>query len=389
MNSKTKHIVANISHKKIEDSKALIVVDKYISSITLENMLDAWGYNVVGICTSNQDVLNRVKKDQPDFILTDMELNGCHGIHLRQQPDTQPCDSNLSIYFTTHSTDLVIQRAINAVTSMGFGIDKNTNNYHKDFESSFCGYHGIDLMVDHIKQSLQKKPIRILLVDDQQIILWGLKKFFENEKPRIEIVGSASSLADAKRIASDTTPDIIILNIYIDNVDCINAIPEFTNQTNSRVVIFTEINDKETIDRAILSGARGVVHRKESMQTILRAIEKIHDGELWLDRITTGRIFLQNSRMRGKKFQDPDEDKITTLTRKECTILRAFADGMGGEQNKQIAAKLCMSEHTLRNHLTSIFSKLGVKNRFSLFAYAKQYFKQIDTYYPANDTYEG
>lgn len=389
MNSKTEHIVANISHRKIEESKALIVVDKYISSIALKNMLNAWGYNVVGICTSNQDVLNRLKKDQPDFILTDMELNGCNGIHLRKQSDTQPCDSNLSIYFTTYSTDLTIQRAINAASSMGFGIDKSTNNYYKDFESSFCAHHGIDLMADHIKQSLQKKPIRILLVDDQQIILWGLKKFFENEKPRIEIVGSASNLVDAKKIASDTIPDIVILNIYIDNADCINTIPEFTNHANSRVVIFTETNDKEIIDRAVLSGARGVVNRKESMQTILRAIEKIYDGELWLDRITTGRIFLQNSRMRGKKFQHPEEDKITTLTRKECIILKAFADGMGGEQNKQIAAKLCMSEHTLRNHLTSIFSKLGIKNRFSLFAYAKQYFKEIDTYHPVNDTYEG
>jgi FixJ family two-component response regulator len=64
---------------------------------------------------------------------------------------------------------------------------------------------------------------------------------------------------------------------------------------------------------------------------------------------------------------------------------KSLANGMGGEQNKQIAAKLCMSEHTLRNHLTSIFSKLGIKNRFSLFAYAKQHIEQFDSFYPAND----
>ena len=106
-----------------------------------------------------------------------------------------------------------------------------------------------------------------------------------------------------------------------------------------------------------------------------------------MDRITTGRIFLQNSRLRGKKFQDSEAEKILTLTRKECVILKTFADGMGGEQNKQIAAKLCMSEHTLRNHLTSIFSKLGIKNRFSLFAYAKQHFQRLDSFESINDAY--
>lgn len=66
---------------------------------------------------------------------------------------------------------------------------------------------------------------------------------------------------------------------------------------------------------------------------------------------------------------------------------RAFSDGTGGEQNKQIAAKLCMSEHTLRNHLTSIFSKLGIKNRFSLFAYAKQHYHQLES--TVGDSYKG
>ena len=69
-------------------------------------------------------------------------------------------------------------------------------------------------------------------------------------------------------------------------------------------------------------------------------------------------------------------------------VLRAFSDGIGGEQNKQIAAKLCISEHTLRNHLTSIFSKLGIKNRFSLFTYAKQHFQQSSSLNPANESFK-
>lgn len=385
MNSKTEHNLARILHKKTDDIKVLIVVDKYISGTALKNMFDTWGYNIIGICTSSQEVLDKVKEKKPDLIFTDIELTNCSGIHLVQQLSFKHNGSNLSIYFTAYATDLVVQRTINSATSLGYSIDKNNKKAHIDFESCYRQHYGIDLMADHIKQSLAEKPIRILLVDDQQVILWGLKKFFESEKPRIEIVGSASNVSDAKRIAAEINPDIIILNIYIDNTDCIKLIPDLTNHGNTRIVIFSEMYDKDVIDRAILSGARGIIHRKESMETILRAVEKIHDGELWLDRITTGRIFLQNSRMRGKRFQDSEAEKITTLTRKECTILKAFANGMGGEQNKQIAAKLCMSEHTLRNHLTSIFSKLGIKNRFSLFAYAKQHIEQFDSFYPAND----
>ncbi len=377
MNNKAGRVLTRISHKKVGDTKVLIVVDKYISGKTLKNMLEEWGYSITGVCTSNQEALARVREDRPDLILTDVELGDCSGINLVQQLNLQSDNSNLCIYFTAYATDLVVQRTINIATTLGYNINKyGTEKLHKNFEASFCQRYGIDQATNFIKSPITQ-PIRVLLVDDQQIVLWGLKKLIDNEKPRMEVVGIATNISDAKRIAAEKNPDIIILNIYLDDNDCVNFIPDFTLNGNSRIVIFAETKDKEVIDRAVLSGARGVVHRRESMQTILRAIEKVHDGELWLDRITTGRIFLQNSRMRGKMSHDADTEKITTLTRKECMILKAFSDGVGGEQNKQIAARLCMSEHTLRNHLTSIFSKLGIKNRFSLFAYAKQHFKQF------------
>jgi len=373
MTNKTEHMLARVSHRRIDDIKVLVVVDKYVSGETLRNILDDWQYDIIGICTSSQEAITRVKKDKPDLILTDMELNDCDGIYLAQQLNLQTDNSNLCIYFTTYTSDLIVQRTMTIATAMGCNINKGTS-----FESCFCQYHGIEKSDNQIKQ-LSVQPIRVLLVDDQQIVLWGLEKLIDSVKPRMEVVGVATNISDAKRLVLERNPDILILNIHLDETDCVNHIPDFASNGNTRVVIFTETHDKEVIDRAVLSGARGIVHRKESMQTVLRAIEKIYDGELWLDRITTGRILLQNSRIRRKISSDTDTDKIAMLTRKECMILRAFSDGTGGEQNKQIAAKLCMSEHTLRNHLTSIFSKLGIKNRFSLFAYAKQHFQQLES----------
>lgn len=378
MANKTERVLARISHKRMNEARILVVVDKYVSGKTLKDILEEWEYNIIGICTSNQEALARVKNDKPDLILTDMELNDCDGIHLAQQLSIQTDHSNLSIYFTAYATDLIVQRTMTIATALGCDINKSIENDHSDFESCFCQYYGIDKTKNLIKQ-FPVQPIRVLLVDDQQIVLWGLEKLINGEKPRMEVVGTVTNISDAKRFILDKQPDIIILNIFLDDIDCVNNIPDFSSNGNTRVVVFAETQDKDVIDRAILSGARGVLHRKESMQTILRAIEKIHNGELWLDRITTGRILLQNSRIRGKISSDSNTEKITMLTRKECLILRAFSDGTGGEQNKQIAAKLCMSEHTLRNHLTSIFSKLGIKNRFSLFTYAKQHFQQLES----------
>ncbi|MBS0496335.1 MAG: response regulator [Proteobacteria bacterium] len=379
MTNKTEHMLARVSRRRIDDIKVLVVVDKYVSGETLRNILDDWQYDIIGICTSSQEAITRVKKDKPDLILTDMELNDCDGIYLAQQLNLQTDNSNLCIYFTAYTSDLIVQRTMTIATATGCNINKGTaKKQHTNFESCFCQYHGIEKSDNQIKQLLVQ-PIRVLLVDDQQIVLWGLEKLIDSVKPRMEVVGVATNISDAKRLVLERNPDILILNIHLDETDCVNHIPDFASNGNTRVVIFTETHDKEVIDRAVLSGARGIVHRKESMQTVLRAIEKIYDGELWLDRITTGRILLQNSRIRRKISSDTDTDKIAMLTRKECMILRAFSDGTGGEQNKQIAAKLCMSEHTLRNHLTSIFSKLGIKNRFSLFAYAKQHFQQLES----------
>ncbi|PSJ17357.1 response regulator transcription factor [Nitrosomonas supralitoralis] len=378
MANKAEHVIARIAHKRPDVTRVLVVVDKYVSGQTLKNLLQEWEYNITGICTSSQEALERINEDKPHLILTDIELNDCDGIYFTQHLNLQSDNSNLCIYFTAYASDSIVQRTTMLASAIGCDINKyNTEKQYADFESCFCQRLGIDI-TNNVNLPAEQ-PIKVLLVDDQQIVLWGLEKLINSKHPRMEVIGTATNISDAKQLVVDKMPDIIILNIYLDEVECVKHIPFFSSEGNARVMIFTDTQDKEVIDRAVLSGARGIVHRKESMETMLRAIEKIHEGELWLDRITTGRIFLQSSRMRGKVPPDTSTDKITMLTRKECMILRAFSDGTGGEQNKQIAAKLCMSEHTLRNHLTSIFSKLGVKNRFSLFAYAKQHFQQLES----------
>lgn len=378
MTTKTENILARIPQKKLINTNVLIVVEKYISGKLLQHLLEKQNICVTGICTSGHDALEKIKQNKPDLVLTDMNLRGCDGVYFAEQLNFQENNFKLWIYFTEFASDLIVQQTRALANELGCNISKySSDEYRVNFESYYNQANNFNKSNELISR-IATPPIRVFLVDDQQIVLLGLEKLIESEKPKMEVVGKAMNIVDAKLPVMEEQPDILIINICLTDIDSIDCVADFASNGNTRVIIFTDTNDNDLVDQAVLNGARGVLDRKESMHTILRAVQKVHDGELWLDRMTTARIFLQSSRIRGKIAIDADIDKPLALTRKECMILKAFSDGTGGEQNKQIAAKLCMSEHTLRNHLTSIFGKLGIKNRFSLFAYAKQHFQQLE-----------
>jgi DNA-binding NarL/FixJ family response regulator len=136
--------------------------------------------------------------------------------------------------------------------------------------------------------------------------------------------------------------------------------------------VLTGIRDESIHDKAVLAGASGVVEKEAPAETILAAIEKVHEGQLWLDRVATGRIFLEMSRDNAAQSVDPERVKISSLTEREREIV-AIAANHAGANAKAIAEMLYISEHTLRNHLTSIYDKLQVANRLELFAYAHKH----------------
>jgi two-component system nitrate/nitrite response regulator NarL len=115
-----------------------------------------------------------------------------------------------------------------------------------------------------------------------------------------------------------------------------------------------------------------VVEKEAPAQTILNAISKVHEGQLWLDRTAAGRIFVEFSRQGVAKTRDPEQEKIASLTEREREIVTGIASNAGATA-RTIAESLHISEHTLRNHLTSIYDKLDVANRLELFAYAHKH----------------
>ena len=213
-----------------------------------------------------------------------------------------------------------------------------------------------------------ENPIRILLVDDHQSFLWGLVKLIESDGLGMKVIGTASDMPEALVIAEKEQPDVILLDIDLNGVSSLESMSALLKITKSSVLILTGLRDIETRDRAMLSGARGVVQKEESADVILKAIKCVNRGEIWLDRISTGRIFTKLLNPLNDE-SSPEAAKIRSLTPREREIIDVIITH-GRSTNKEIAGHLNMSEHTLRNHLTSIYGKLEVENRLELAMYA-------------------
>lgn len=214
-------------------------------------------------------------------------------------------------------------------------------------------------------------PIRVFLIDDHRTVLWGLERLIESAKPQMEVVGSAANCADALELLDRASPDVILLDLDLGNEAGLDAIAPLIAKSEAKILVLTGLRDTSAHDKAVLAGARGVVQKEASAETILTAIGKVHEGQLWLDRAATGRIFVEFSRKGAPQPADPQQVKIASLTEREREII-AVTVANAGATAKVIAEKLHIAEHTLRNHLTAIYDKLGVANRLELFAYAHQ-----------------
>ncbi len=188
----------------------------------------------------------------------------------------------------------------------------------------------------------------------------------------MEVVGSTESCAEALKILDVAAPNVILLDIDLGSENGVDEIPRLLANSNAKILMLTGVRNKTAHDKAVLAGARGVVEKEAPAETILSAIARVHEGQIWLDREATGRVFIELSREGAAHRVDPEQAKISSLTHRERAIVAVTATNAGATA-KTIAQTLFISEHTLRNHLTSIYNKLEVSNRLELFAYAHKH----------------
>lgn len=213
------------------------------------------------------------------------------------------------------------------------------------------------------------ETIRVFLVDDHRSVLWGLEKLIESAMPEMCVVGKATRWTEATDAIKELKPDVILLDLDLGDESGMDAITHFTAMSNARVLILTGVKDQSRHDSAVVLGARGILEKEDAAEVILAAISKVHRGELWLPRLAIDRILADLSKKDIPPKPTPEQKKIASLTPRERAIVAAIANNAKANA-RMIAGMLFISEHTLRNHLTSIYEKLDVSSRLELYAFA-------------------
>ena len=213
-------------------------------------------------------------------------------------------------------------------------------------------------------------PIRVMVVENHQLILWALTKLINDHRPHMEVVGVANTQDDALQRIPAVEPDVVLIKHELVVPSGQGTLPEvFTS--GRHILLFAEEVGTETLAKSLRCGAHGLLSRRSSADEIIKAIGKTHEGELWFGREAT---CLALNALRGGEPVRPQasRDDLETLTPRERRVLQAVI-GSKVRTNKDLAKRLFISESTLRNHLSSIYQKLGVSNRLDLYVYAQSH----------------
>lgn len=218
-------------------------------------------------------------------------------------------------------------------------------------------------------QITQTKTIDVFLVDDHKTVLWGLERLIESTSPQMNVVGTAENCDELLAKLPVARPDVILLDLDLGGTSSLDCLKKLTTSTPAQVLILTGSNDPAVHQHAVVQGARGVIHKQVAAEVLLRAIQKVYQGEIWLDRNTLGQVLTTLSN--GTK-KSSETMKLDLLTAKEHQIVAMIVDEKGA-RSKVIADRMHMSEHTLRNHLTSIYEKLEVTGHLELYLFAAEH----------------
>ena len=215
--------------------------------------------------------------------------------------------------------------------------------------------------------------LKILLVDDHEVVRLGLKALLSNY-PKFEVVAEAGSADEAVLRAKEYKPDVVVMDIRLPGRSGIEATREITQLLpETKVLILTSYAEDELLFDAIDAGAYGYVLKQIGSDDLVHALDAIGRGEALLDPTLTQKVF---KRVREASRKATNE-AFASLTDQEIRILALIS---GGKTNKEIAADIFLSDKTVRNYVSSILSKLNMKTRAEAAVFAVRH--NIDDHMP-------
>ena len=206
------------------------------------------------------------------------------------------------------------------------------------------------------------QPIRVMLVDDHEVVRQGIRALLE-AAGGIVVAGEAGGVQEAVEVAASVRPDVVIMDVRLEDGSGIEATREIrAARPDTKVIILTSFADDEALFASIMAGAAGYVLKQVRGGELVRSVKTVAQGGSLLDPAVTGTVL---DRLRKGKHLLKDE-RLARLSPQEERILSLVADG---KTNREIGDELHLAEKTVKNYVSSILSKLEVARRAEAAAY--------------------
>lgn len=208
-----------------------------------------------------------------------------------------------------------------------------------------------------------KRRTRILIADQEAVFRLGLKKLFAVEDD-LRVVAQAEAGDQVLGLCEKFKPEVLFLQIELMG----NSPEQFLARTREhysrgRIVVMASTLAEATADRCVRAGAAGVILKRVVPEMFVRCARKVREGELWVPKKNLSRLAHDSANPAATKSTRP----VETLTRREKTIISCLIQGW---RNREIANHLKITEQTVKNHLRTVFDKVGVSDRLELALYA-------------------
>jgi two-component system, NarL family, nitrate/nitrite response regulator NarL len=208
--------------------------------------------------------------------------------------------------------------------------------------------------------------IRILIADDHAVFRYGLRTLLESEG--FAVVGEAADGSEVIEVASVLKPAVLMLDLAMPGLAGIDVLRALSSAHGSmRTIVLTAAIEKKQIVEALQLGARAILLKDAAIELVTKCVEKVLADEYWVGReaVTSLVDYLQGMMQNGAEIAQPS---MRDFTPREREIISAI---LTGRMNKEIAAKLLITEDTVKRHLSNIFAKAGVSNRLELAIWSK------------------
>ncbi|MBY8848146.1 response regulator transcription factor [Saccharothrix longispora] len=196
-------------------------------------------------------------------------------------------------------------------------------------------------------------PVRVLLVDDHEVVRRGLRELLEDEDD-ISVVAEAGGVGEALVRAASSRPDVAVVDVRLPDGGGVELCRRLrSSPTPPRCLVLTAFDDEDALMGAIMAGASGYLLKQVRGQDLVNAVREVAAGRSLLDPQTTARVL---DRMR----RPAEVDVLDALTEQERRVLELIGEGL---TNRQIAERLFLAEKTVKNYVTAVLSKLGMERR--------------------------